>query len=245
MSLPSSRRILLTGASSGIGRELARQLAREGHRLALLARRGELLREVAAQVAGDRAGPGPVHAPVALPADVRDAEAVSAAVAAAEHSLGPLDTLIYSAGAARFLAVEETTDAVWAEMLAANLTGLFHCVRACLPNFRARGCGHVVAILSVASRQAFRGSSAYTAAKFGALGFIESLRDEVRRSGIHVTAVLPGATDTPIWDGLGPGWDRSKMMRPEQVARVVASSLRDTSSGMLEEIRLGPVGGNL
>lgn len=239
MSFPASRRIFLTGASSGIGRALAFALARDGHRLALVARRAGLLEELAGELEGGRS----VHLP--LGCDVMRAAEVERAVAEAEGWLGPLDTLLYSAGSARFAKVEETTDEIWADMLAANLTGLFHAVRACLPRFRERGTGHVVAILSVASRQAFRGSSAYTAGKFGALGFVESLRDEVRRSGIHVTAVLPGATDTPIWDRLGPDWDRSKMMRPEQVAQVVASALRDTASGMLEEIRLGPVGGAL
>ncbi len=181
----------------------------------------------------------------ARPADVTDPAALERALAAAEGDLGPFDTLIYSAGAARFASVEATTDAVWREMMSANLDGLFHAVRAILPRFRERRRGHIVAVLSMASRHAYGGSSAYTAAKYGALGFIESLRAEVRKAGLHVTAVLPGATDTPIWDAIGPDWNREKMMRPEQVARVIASILRDTTSGMVEEVRVMPAGGAL
>lgn len=236
---PARRTILLTGASSGIGRETALHLARDGHRLALCARRADRLEALRREIGGE---PGDHPA---VPADVTDPAQVEAAVRNAEEGLGPLDTLVYCAGAARFTRVEETTDSIWREMMGANLDGLLFAVRALLPSFRRIGRGHVVAVLSVAARQAFPGSSAYTAAKFGALGFLESLRAETRGEGIHVTTVLPGATDTPIWDNLGSGWNRAKMMQPEQVARVIAAALRDTTTGMLEEIRVMPVEGSL
>jgi short-subunit dehydrogenase len=237
--MTTPRRILLTGASSGIGRELALHLAREGHRLALSARRAPLLADLAREFVPE------APMPLLLPCDVTNPAAVEAAVQKAQCEMGPLDTLVYSAGAARFDTVEETTDEVWSRMLSVNLTGLFHAVRAVLPLFRANGRGHILAVLSISSRVAYPRSAAYTAAKFGALGFIDSLRAELRPAGIHVTAVLPGATDTPIWDDIGGTFDRSRMMRPEQVARLITSALRETTSGMVEEIRVGPVGGAL
>ena len=233
---PSDRRtIFLTGASSGIGRESALHLARDGHRLALCARRGELLEDLCHALSGSESD----H--FAAPADVRRPAEVESAVRRAEERLGPIDTLVYVAGTARFTPVEETTDEIWREMMGANLDGLFHTVRVLLPRFRRHG----VTVLSIAARHGFAGSSAYTAAKFGALGFLEALRAETRRDRIHVTAVLPGATDTPIWDEVGGDWNREKMMQPEQVARVLASVLRDTTSGMIEEIRILPIGGSL
>jgi len=235
---PASRRVLLTGASSGIGREVALHLARDGHRLALASRRRPALEETRAACAAPSQ-----HA--VIPVDLTSSPAVSEAVARAQDQVGPLDTLVHCAGTALFGNVEETTDEIWRQMLEDNLSSLFHTVRSVIPLFRREGRGHIVALLSIASRRGFPGSSAYTAAKFGALGFLESVRAEVRGEGIHVTTVFAGATDTPLWDRLGDQWDRARMMAPEQVARVIAAVLRDTSSGMVEEIQVGPVGGAL
>jgi NADP-dependent 3-hydroxy acid dehydrogenase YdfG len=237
--LSEHRTVFLTGASSGIGRAAALQLARDGHRLALCARRVPLLESLVVELEGGAAR----HAVV--PGDVTDPTSVDTALQAAEAALGPVDTLLQVAGAAVFGNVEATTDEVWRQMLDANLTGLFHAVRAVVPRFRERGRGHIVAVLSVSARTAFPGSSAYTAAKFGALGFLESVRAEVRAAGIHVSVILPGATDTPIWDGLGAHWDRAKMMPVSRVAAVIASVLRGTGDGVVEEVRVLPAGGAL
>jgi NADP-dependent 3-hydroxy acid dehydrogenase YdfG len=230
------RRIFLTGASSGIGRETARFLARDGHRVALFARRQTELAALAKEL-----GAGVL----ALPGDVTDRARLESAVAEAAAHFGGLDALIYAAGGARFHSVEATSWEGWREMMGANLDGLFHASQAVLPSLLASRRGHVVGILSIASRHAFGGSSAYTAAKHGALGFLDSLRVEVRARGIHVTTILPGAVDTPLWDAIDGEWDRAKMMQPEQVARVIAALFRDTTTGMLEEIRLAPVAGSL
>ena len=227
------RRVFLTGASSGIGMEIARTLAREGHRLALFARRESELRALAAELNA-----------LALPGDVTDRASIDRAVAEAQRTLGGIDTLVYAAGSARFHPVESTTFDEWREMMGANLDGLFHVTQALLPSLVSAPRGHVVVLLSVASRVAFGGSSAYTASKYGALGFVDSLRVELRPR-VHVTAILPGAVDTPLWDAIEGEWDRARMMQAEQVARVVASLFRDTTSGMLEEIRLSPAGGSL
>jgi len=229
-----SRRVLLVGASSGIGAETARHLARAGHRLALVARRAELLEKLGRELGSE-----------SLPADACDRNAMDAVVAEACRRLGGLDVLIYSAGTARFRPLESTSTDLWREMLGANLDGLFHAVQASLPSLLASGRGHVIGVLSIASRHAFGGSAAYTAAKYGALGLLESLRAEVRGRGVHVTAVLPGAVDTPLWDEIEGEWDRARMMLPEQIARVITSILSESSSGMLEEVRIGPIAGAL
>jgi NAD(P)-dependent dehydrogenase (short-subunit alcohol dehydrogenase family) len=233
------RTILIAGASSGIGRSLAEQLAGEGARLALLARREPLLRGLAEVL------PGGAGRHFCRACDLTRPLDVAASVAASETALGPIGAAVYCAGSARIAPVEETTDEAWQEMLGANLSGLFYLSRAFLPLWKQRGEGHLLAVLSISSTRAFPGWSAYTAAKFGALGFVECLRAEGRKSGIHVTALLPGATDTPIWDRLGEGWDRSRMMPPEEVARLAATALRERGRGMIEEIRIAPAGGNL
>lgn len=230
------RRILVIGASSGIGAETARHLARDGHRLVLSARRRAELETLAAELPGSA---------VVIPFDAADETAVESAIPLAWSALGSIDAVVFAAGAARFFPVERTSRELFEEMLRSNATALFLVARALLPRFRAAKAGHFVGLLSVASRHAFGGSSAYTAAKHAALGFLDSLRVEARGDGIQVTSILAGATDTPLWDGIEGEWDRASMMGAEQVARVVAGIFRDSSSGTLEEIRVAPIRGAL
>lgn len=232
-------RVLLTGASSGIGRATAFALAEEGHTLTLTARRSAELESLARELRA--AG----RAVSQESGDVRDEQSVRRVVEAAGRAMGGIDALVHCAGSARFAPLLETSRETWDDMIATNLTGLYHLLREILPVFTARGSGHVIAILSIASRTAFGGSSAYTAAKHGALGLLDSVRQEVRGQGVQVTAILPGATDTPLWDQIDGTWDRSRMMPPGKVARIVASVLRDSLGGSIEEIRVLPTGGNL
>ncbi len=234
-------RVLITGGSSGIGRACALRLAAEGHAIALVARGEARLRDAESEI---RSLPG-VEPPLILPADVRETAEIEAAVARATERFGGLDALVHSAGGARFLPLEQTTDAVWREVVGANLEGLFRTVRAVTPRLRASGGGRIIGVLSIASRRGFPNATAYSAAKAGALGFLDSLREELRPDRIQVTALLAGATATPLWDGIGGEWDRARMMLPEQVAEVVVCALREETSGTWEEIRVGPPGGVL
>ena len=92
---------------------------------------------------------------------------------------------------------------------------------------------------------AFSGSSAYVASKFGQLGFAESLRAEHRGAGLRVVNLLPGAVDTPFWNGIDGDWDRSKMLLPADVAEAARAAIRMPAGALVEEIRLGPAGGSL
>jgi len=231
-----ARHVLLTGASSGIGAETARHLVADGHRVSLFARRAELLAALVGELGGLAS---------AWTGDVTRRDDLASGLRAAELRHGAIDTLVYSAGSARFHSVEETSPEEWRELMGANLDGLFHALQLSLPSLLASGRGHVIVVLSVASRQVFGHSAGYTAAKHAAIGLVDSFRTEVRARGVHVTAVLPGAVDTPLWDAIGGEWNRAQMMQPEQVARVIRSVLRDRSSGMLEEIRVGPICGAL
>ncbi len=228
----------ITGASSGIGRAVAAELAGGGWRLGIGARRITPLREVAASLAG----PGP-HA--ALELDVCDPASVAAWAEGLRQAVGQPDLVVYSAGWGIFEKVHRTSDEDWDRTIRTNLTGLFLVTKAVLPGMLDRGAGHLVNILSVAARTAFPKNGAYNASKFGALGFTEALRGEVRGAGIRVTAVLPGATDTPFWDALGDRWDRARMMPPSIVARAVREAAEAPPEAMVEEIRIAPILGNL
>lgn len=184
--------VLITGASSGIGRALAVELGRRGASAALLARRAEELLKVAEEVerAGGRA--------LALPADVRDAGEVERAVARVRELWGPVDVLIANAGIATVVSATELNAKDASNVIVVNVVGAINSVAAVLPGMTARHAGHLVAISSLASYRGLPKSSAYSASKAAMSTFFESLRVDLRKSGIHVTTVHPGFIRTPL-----------------------------------------------
>jgi len=229
--------VWVTGAGRGIGRAVALALAAQGMRLVLSARTAAQLEQVAAEIesAGGQALP--------IPADVTKPEEVAALVHQVRKTWGAIDILINNAGVWHFREVTETTVEEWHEQIAVNLTGPFLCTKAVLDAMLARGSGHIINIISVAGRRPYARCAAYCAAKYGLLGFTEVLRMEVRKRGVRVTAVLPGATDTPGWDA--DSERRARMMRPESVAQAVVAACLAPPDLMPEEIVLRPVPGDL
>ena len=233
------RLALVTGASGGIGGAVSRALAASGWEVALAARRAEplgaLAREIAAR--GGRA--------LALPTDLTREDEVERLVRAVDEAWGRLDLLVHAAGYGRFSPLAETSLAEWERTLAANLTAVFLLSRASL-GLLARGHEpQIMALISVAARRDFAGNAAYGAAKAGLLGLVGVMREELRPRGIRVTALIPGATDTPFWDRAGGHWDRSRMMRPETVARLVVAAAAVPAEAAVEEITIRPAGGDL
>jgi NAD(P)-dependent dehydrogenase (short-subunit alcohol dehydrogenase family) len=131
----------------------------------------------------------------------------------------------------------------WKEVIDTNLTGTFLVTRAALPLMRAGGT--IVNNLSVAAVQPFAGMAAYNASKFGALGFTHALREDLRKRGIRVLALLPGATDTEIWGQFWPDAPRKKMISAETVAQAVLHAVSAPANATIEEIRIGPAAGVL
>jgi short-subunit dehydrogenase len=186
---------LITGASSGIGEALAVELGRRGASVGLLARREEVLREVAAKVeaAGGRA--------LAVAVDVRDAGEVKAAVAQVVARFGRVDVLIANAGKGEITLAREFDIEVVTEVLSVNLLGAMNSVAAVLPEMLARGAGQIVGISSLAAYRGFPGSGAYCASKAALSTFFESLRVELRPGNVYVTTIHPGFIDTPMTRG--------------------------------------------
>jgi NAD(P)-dependent dehydrogenase (short-subunit alcohol dehydrogenase family) len=155
-----------------------------------------------------------------------------------------IDVLVNNAGTAHSLApVEELSFETWKQVIDTNLTGTFLVTRAALPLMNAGSA--IVNNLSVAAVQPFSGMSAYNASKFGALGFTQALREELRKKGIRVIALLPGATDTEIWQQFWPDAPREKMISAESVAQAVLHAVSMPANTTIEEIRMGPTGGVL
>lgn len=225
---------LVTGASKGIGRAIAESLAASGARV-LLNSRGEECRKVASSIPDAVACPGDVGSP----SDVR------ALFAYCRETFGHLDLLVNSAGVAQLAPLAETSNEMWELTIRTNLTGLFLCCREAVKMMAPRRQGHIINVLSVASFEVFPGNAAYCASKFGALGMTRVLREELRASKIRVTALMPGPTDTPLWEGYCPDVPRENMMQPDDVAQAVLAATAGGPNAMMEEIVLRPMVGRL
>ncbi len=231
------KNILITGASRGIGRATALALAAPGVRLGLAARSAEALETVAAACREQGAEA------LVLPYDVTAEPQVQRMAEAAAGSAGRIDMLVHSVGGALVAPLGEISLENWEASLRTLLTSTFLVVRQTAP-LMGQG-GLIAAVLSVAARQSFPGWSAYCAAKHGALGFLGAVREELRERGVRVTAVLPAATDTELWDSVPGIWNRANMLRPEEVAQAIAQLATYPPHMAVEELTVGHVAGRL
>ncbi|WP_317201438.1 SDR family NAD(P)-dependent oxidoreductase [Janthinobacterium sp.] len=225
---------LVTGAGRGIGLACARALLERGARVTLAGRDGARLAQAAVEL--DEYGEVAVE-----PLDVTDEAAVRAAFARAAARFGRIDILVNNAGQAASASFAKTDAALWQQMLAVNLTGVFHCMQAALPGMLEGGWGRIVNVASTAGLVGYRYVSAYVAAKHGVVGLTRALALEVAAKGVTVNAVCPGYTDTEIvrqalanivartgrgeaeaMAGLTAGNPQQRLVQSEEVAGAVA-----------------------
>ena len=229
---------LITGAGQGIGLAIARALAAEGCNLVITSRNKTALAKACRELKAKNA-----HVLPRL-CDVRDPVSVHSLITAVKSRFHRLDILINNAGVAHpNLNVRDLPFDSWREVIDTNLTGMFLITRDALPLMKSGGV--IVNNLSIAAKRVFAGSSAYNASKHGALGFTNTLREELREKGIRVIALLPGATDTAIWNTLWPEAPRKKMMQPETVAQALVNTLVLPAESTVEELVIMPSAGML
>jgi short-subunit dehydrogenase len=212
MTLPY-RSAVITGASSGIGAELARQLAAQGVPVGLTARRAETLEALAAEIR--RAG----GTAVVAPADAGDRAATHAAIGRIAEALGPIDLLIANAGLGLGTAAFRFDAEDFERMVRVNLLGAAYAIEAVLPEMLRRRRGHLVGVSSIAAYRGIPGSAGYCATKAGLSALLEGLRAELRHQHITVTTVHPGFIDTPMTEG-GDGPQPFKM-GVDRAARII------------------------
>ncbi len=158
---------------------------------------------------------------------------------------GRVDALVNAAGLATFAPVTDSKLDDWDQMLAVNLRGAVLCCRAVLPAMIARRRGTIINVGSVVTSRALTGSAAYTASKYGLLGFSRVLAEEMRAHGVRVGVLSAGATDTPLWDAMAAAPARERMLRPDQVAEAALLMASLDPNASLEELTLLPAGGIL
>ncbi|MFL6856923.1 MAG: SDR family NAD(P)-dependent oxidoreductase [Allosphingosinicella sp.] len=184
----AGRHALVTGGGTGIGAAIARALAAEGAKLTLVGRRREPLEDV---------GQGAFDALVA-PADVTDQAQVDRAFALARAAQGPISILVNNAGTAAGAPFAKVSEALWREMLAVNLDGMFHCCQAALADLLAAEAGRIVTVASMAGLHGFAYAAPYIAAKHGAVGLTRALAAEYGGTRLTANAVCPGFVDTEM-----------------------------------------------
>ncbi|HZU99271.1 MAG TPA: SDR family oxidoreductase [Planctomycetota bacterium] len=219
---------LVTGASRGLGRALAEELARRGARVALVAR-GEAALEGAA--AGIRASGGVAHAVVG---DVGEKRAIHAIAGAAAALVGPIDALFLNAstlGPTPLRLLLDTDCEDLERVLAVNLVGPFRLAKAVAGSMLLRGSGVVVAVSSDAALEAYPRWGAYSASKAALDHLVRVFAAELAETGVRFVSVDPGDMDTDMHAAALPDADRSRLARPEDVARRILDSLDRASSG--------------
>ena len=224
---------LVTGASRGIGAAVARLLAQEGARVVRVSR----------TLAGGTSSNGFQD----LRCDLTDAAQVARMGSEVIAQHGPPDVVVSNAGAFLLRSLEATEPAELELQLAANIKAPFYVARAFLPAMRAAGKGSFITVGSVADHVGFPENSAYAASKYGLRGLHETLLAEYGGSGVRLTLVSPGPTDTAVWDPVDPdhreGFPRrADMLRPVDVAEAILFVATRPSHVQIDWLRLGSIG---
>ncbi|MFS0575772.1 3-ketoacyl-ACP reductase [Sporosarcina sp. 179-K 3D1 HS] len=212
----------ITGAARGIGKATAIALAKEGVHVGLLARTESALKDVATGM--EELGVNVAYAA----ADVSSKEQVEAAIVSLTNDLGAADILINNAGIASFATVLDMDPEEWKRIIDVNLMGTYYVTRAVLPQLIEKNGGDIINISSTSGLNGAATSSAYSASKFGVIGFTESLAQEVRRNNIRVSALTPStvATDLAFDLSLIKENDDSKLIQPEDIAEIIVNQLK-------------------
>ncbi len=224
--------ILLAGATGGIGRELARLLTGSGARLFITGRKEELLREIATECR--------LSEDCLLAADLTDINGVKALKQAYEKVYPTVDILINLSGIGIIQSTENLEEADFMRTLQVNLYAPYMLTRAFLPVMKEAKKGLIIHVPGVLGKVPMAGAAAYSASKYGLVGMMQSIREEVKRTEIRITNLFLGGVDSPFWDKIDLRVQREKMIRADEAARSIWFLCQQPSSGVISEMVLQP-----
>lgn len=222
----SGKTILITGASSGIGAELAHILGREGATLALLARRADALRQVA-----DRCVAAGAKEPLVLACDIADSQAAQEAMTEVIRKLGVPHAVVANAGTGATQFAPDITIKAYKRVMDVNIIGIGNTLIPFLKPMTERGSGQLIAVSSLGAYRGMPGSAAYSASKAAVVIFMEGLQVDLRGTGVNVLTVLPGFVATPM---TAPNRFRMPfLLQADEAAEVIASAIDRNRAGRL------------
>lgn len=241
MTSSNNRRVLITGASSGIGKETALAFAQAGYDLILVARSIEKLQAIA-----DKAKTFGVQATVHT-IDLAEVARVKPQLQALIEQHSFVDVLVNNAGIGYTQPLAETGLEDWQRVMDLNLTSVFQCIQAVVPSMRDRGQGVIINVASAAAHSAFPDWGAYSVSKAGVVSLSRILAAEERGNGIRVITITPGAVNTALWDTdtVQADFDRNSMLTPDIVAASIVHAATMPQNAVIEELTLMPSGGAL
>jgi 3-oxoacyl-[acyl-carrier protein] reductase len=223
---------VITGASRGIGLAIAQRLGRMGAKLSICARDPEKLEAAAKQLRA--VAPGVFAAPV----DVTRDEQIASFVQYTRKNLGPIDILVNNAGIGWFGPAHEASEETWDSILDTNLKSVFLMSKAVAPGMIEHKTGHIINIASLAGKNAFKNGGIYCASKWGLLGLTECMAEDLRPSGIRVSAVCPGSVATEFSPHTGK--DPAKMLQSDDIAHAVEMIVTQSPQSFISEILIRP-----
>jgi len=232
--LMTNKICLVTGATRGIGRAIAKMMLEEGAQVAICGRHQEAVDQTVAQLQAETGGKVAGKA-----ADVRNHEEIAGLFRFVDAHFGGLDVLVNNAGVGVFRSVSDLSVEEWRWTLETNLSGVFYCCREAFPRFAARGGGYIVNISSLAGKNPFAGGSAYNASKFGLNGFSEAMMLDKRSENVRVSYIMPGSVATEF-GGLGSDSGADWKIHSEDIAEIVKTLLRMPERTLISRVEVRP-----
>lgn len=232
------QKIVIVGATGGIGSAVAKMLAREGHALVLVGKDSDKLKTMKSELAGNIQAETKLSF---LQLDVRDPKKVTEIIQKAKELLeGRIDTLIYAAGVSIYQEFGKLEEGGWNEVIDVNLKGAFLCVHAAWSMMEVAGKGNIITISSAAGFRGSKHGSAYCASKFGLNGLMESLSLEGKTKNIKIMNICPGKVDTQMW--MSENSNRAQSLSPNSIASLVSYLLSRPSEEYIPNISIYPFG---